>query len=256
MAQPPSKTPASPAATLDDAFLREVDEEVRRDQLSSLWSRFGVLIIVLVVALLAALGGWLWWKDQQAKSAGINGQNLVQAIDKIGVGDNETARPLLDTLDKEGEGAYPALAQLMQAADQVAVGEEDKGAALLEGIIADAKVAQPLRDAALIKLMRLRFDALPPADVVARLKLLAVPGNPWFGLAGEMAALAHIKAGAPEKAKPLLIAIVKDEALPPSLRNRSGQLAMSLGVTEADLGLTPPEAAAPPALAATPAGAN
>ena len=248
MAQPP----IIPPATLDDAFLREVDEEVRRDQLSSLWSRFGALIIVLVVSLLAALGGWLWWKDQQAKAAGTNGQALVQAIDKIGVGDNETARPLLEGLVKDGKGGYPALAQMMQAADQVAVGEEEKGAALLEKIIGDAGVAQPLRDAALIKLVRLRFDALPPADIVARLKLLAVPGNPWFGLAGEMSALAHMKASAPEKAKPLLIALVKDEALPASLRNRAGQLALSLGVSEADLGLTPPAAAA----SSSPTGAN
>jgi hypothetical protein len=260
LAQPPSKTGPS----LDDAFLREVDEEVRRDQISSLWKRWGPLIIALVVGGLAALGGWLWWQDQQRKAAAANGELMVQAIDKIGVGDNAGARPLLDQLVKEGTGSYPALAQIMQAADQVAVGEEEKGAALLEKVIADAKVAQPLRDAALIKLVRLRFDALPPADVVARLKPLAVPGAPWFGLAGEMTALAHVKAGAPEQAKPLLIAIVKDKTLPDSLRNRAGQLALSLGVDEAALGLDAPADAAAgsqsastlPAPAAPVTGAN
>ena len=246
MAQPPSKTGSSP----DDAFLREVDEEVRRDQLSSLWKRWGGLIIALVVLVLGALAGWLWWQEQQRKDAGANGELLVQAIDKIGVGDNAAARPLLEQLATDGKGAYPALARIMQAADQVAVGEDDKGAALLEQVIADTKVAQPLRDAARIKLARLRFDKLPPADIIARLKPLAVPGNPWFGLAGEMTALAHVKAGAPEQARPLLIAIVKDEALADTLRNRSAQLALALGVDESELGLPAADAAA-----ATP-GAN
>ena len=243
MAQPPSKTGPS----LDDAFLREVDEEVRRDQLGSLWKRWGALIVILVIALLGSLGGWLWWQDQQQKAAGANGEALIQAIDKIGVGDNAGARPLLEELVKEGKGAYPALSRIMQAADQVAVGEDDKGAALLEQVIADQTAAAPLRDAARIKLALLRFDALPPADTIARLKPLAVPGNPWFGLAGEMTALAHVKAGAPEQAKPLLIAIVKDQALPASLRNRSAQLAMSLGVDDAELGLFQPEVEAPAA---------
>lgn len=243
MAQPPSKTGPS----LEDAFLREVDEEVRRDQLSGLWKRWGTLIITLVVALLAGLAGWLWWQDQQEKAAGASGEQLVQAIDKMGVGDNEAARPLLEELVKGGKGGYPALARFMQAADQAAVGEDDKAAATLEALAGDAGIAQPLRDAALLKFVRLRFDALEPADVIARLKPLAVPGNPWFGIAAEMSALAHLKAGTPEQAKPLLIAMAKDEALPQSLRNRATQLALTLGVEEAELGLSPAEDAPAPA---------
>jgi hypothetical protein len=236
LAQPPSKT----GPTLDDAFLREVDEEVRRDQLSSLWKRWGALIITFVVLLLAGLGGWLWWQDQQQKAAGVSGEQLVQAIDKMSVGDNQAARPLLEELRKTGRNAYPALARFMQAADQAAVGEDDKAAVTLEALAADASVSQPLRDAALIKFVRLRFDALEPADIVTRLKPLAVPGAPWFGLAGEMSAMAHLKAGAPEQAKPLLIAMAKDESLPQTLRNRVAQLALTLGVEEGELGLAPP----------------
>ena len=64
-----------------------------------------------------------------------------------------------------------------------------------------------------------------------------MPGNPWFGIAGEMTALAQIKAGTPDKAKPLLTAIVRDETNAPSLRSRTAQLALSLGVEAATLQL-------------------
>jgi hypothetical protein len=237
LALPPSTNSPNP----DDAFLREVDEEVRRDRLGMAWKRWGWLIIALVVGLLAALGGWLWWQDRQVKAAGTHGEALVQAIDKIGVGDNAAARPLLESLTNDGTGAYPALAQIMQAADQAAVGENDKAAALLEAVIADTKAAPLLRDAARIKLVRLRFDTLAPADIIARLKPLSVPGNPWFGLAGEMTAMAHLRAGAPDQAATLLTAIVKEEALSPSLRNRAAQIALSLGVEESALGLNQTE---------------
>lgn len=253
MAQPPSKIPApSPVSTsagtspnLEVAFLREVDEGVRRDQLGQIWSRFGLIIIVAVLAILGALAGWLWWQDQQAKAAGAAGEQLSRAIDKSGVGDNAAARPIIADLKTSGPAAHAALARFLEAADQIAVGDEDKAAASLQALVGDEKLAQPLRDAALIKLVRLRFDAMAPSEVIAKLKPLAVPGNPWFGLAGETTALAHIKAGTPELAQPILTAIVKDQALPASLRNRAAQLALFVGVEAEALGLGDGAAGAP-----------
>ena len=60
----------------DEAFLREVDEGVRRDQVASLWQRYGIVGVVAVVLLLAALGGFLWWRDAQAKAAGVAGEDF------------------------------------------------------------------------------------------------------------------------------------------------------------------------------------
>ncbi|GGI77652.1 hypothetical protein GCM10007973_13090 [Polymorphobacter multimanifer] len=239
MALPPSNTIGKNSTTPEDPFLREVDEGVRRDQLTSFWKRWGIALVGAVVLLLGALGGWLWWQDQQVKNAGIAGEEFATALDKISVGDNAAARPVLEKLAAEGPGAYAPLARFMQAADQMAVGENEKAATMLQALVDDADLEPVLRDAARVRLARLRFDAMTPPQVVAMLKPLAVPGNPWFGLAGEMTALAHIKAGTPEPAKPLLIAIVKDDALPPSLRNRAAQLAQGLGIDEAALGLNP-----------------
>lgn len=239
MAQPPSTPPAGTGPNLEDAFLREVDEEVRRDQLGQIWKRYGVVIIVLVLGLLGGLAGWLWWQDQQRRTAGAAGEQLTRAIEKIGVGDNAAARPIIAELQASGPPAHAALARFLQAADEIAVGEDEKGAATLQAIADDATIDQPLRDAALLKLVRLRFDAMPPEEVVAKLKPLSVPGNPWFGLAGETTALALIKAGTPEPAQPILIAIVKDAAMPASLRNRAGQLALSIGVEAEALGVGP-----------------
>ena len=227
----------------DEAFLREVDEGVRRDQVATLWQRYGTIGIIAVVLFLGALGGWLWWREEQGRKAGVAGEDFTQAVTKLEVGEGAAARPVLDRLAKDGPGGYTALAQFMQAADSVGGGDNAKAIKILDGIAGDASQPQPMRDAALIKSVRLAYDSLPPATVIARLKDLSVPGNPWFGIAGEMTALAHIKAGQAAQAKPLLTAIVRDPTQPPSLRNRAAQLAVAQGVDPSML--QPAGAAAP-----------
>ena len=153
----------------DEAFLREVDEGVRRDQVLSLWQRYGKLGIAMLVLFLAAVASGLWWRDNQAKQAGIAGENFNQALTKLEVGDAATARPLLDTLAKDGPKGYRPLAQMMQAADAVAAGDVAKATRLLDAVAADTAQPQPLRDVATIKSVRLKFDTLPAATVVSRL---------------------------------------------------------------------------------------
>ena len=219
----------------DEAFLREVDEGVRRDQVTSLWQRYGKLGIAVLVLLLGALAGWLWWREEQVRLAGVAGEDFSQAMTQLDVGNADKARPTLERLAKDGPEGYRPLAQLTQANDAVAAGDSAKAIKLLDAIAADTSLAQPLRDAALLKSVRLTFDTAAPATVVARLKGLAVPGNPWFGIAGEMTALAHVKAGEVALAKPMLTAIVRDTTLQSSLRSRAAELALSLGVDEAAL---------------------
>lgn len=236
----------------DEAFLREVDEGVRRDQVLSLWQRYGKVGIAIVVLGLAALAGFLWWREQGTVKAGVTGEEFSRATEQLDVGEGAKARPTLERIAKDGLGGYAPLAQMVLASDAVATGDSARAIKLLDAIAADEKAPQPLRDAALIKSVRLGFDAQPPAKVIERLKPLVVPGTPWFSIAAEMTALAHLKGGKPEAAKPLLTAIVIDTKNSPGLRGRAAQLALSLGVDERTLKLQPGQASGG-ATAATPA---
>ena len=84
---------------------------------------------------------------------------------------------------------------------------------------------QPYRDAALIRQTALEFDSLKPEEVIGRLQPLAKPGNPWFGSAGEMTALALIKQGKKAEAGQLFATIAKDKSVPETLRARAAQIA-------------------------------
>jgi hypothetical protein len=81
-----------------------------------------------------------------------------------------------------------------------------------------------------------------------------VPGNAWFGPAGELVAIAYLKQGNEKLAGPLLGQIARDEKSPDTLRRRARQLAGMLGVDAVDdpttaTGETEPDTAAPAAAA-------
>ncbi len=80
----------------------------------------------------------------------------------------------------------------------------------------------------------MRFDAMKPEEVIARLKPLAMPGNAFFPSAGELVGLSYMKQGHNELAGPLFAAIAKEKDAPDSLRGRARQLAGLLGVDTVD----------------------
>ena len=87
-----------------------------------------------------------------------------------------------------------------------------------------------MRDMARIREVTTNYDDRKPEEIIARLKDLAVPGNAFFGSAGELVAIAHLEAGDKDKAGALFSSMAKDEDLPDTLRTRSRQMAGLLGV--------------------------
>lgn len=214
----------------NESFYREVDEELRRDQMKSYWERYGKLVIAGILLALAAIGGFIWWQNQKVVKAGERGEQLIGAFEDIAARRKAAAAGKLDALAKSGADGHRAAA-LLTKADLAIEGGDLKGAAATFKQIADDKgLAQPYRDVALIRMTAIELDTLPPQAVVDRLKGLAVAGNPWFGSAGEMVAISYLKMNKPQQAGALFAAMAKDKKLPDTLRSRATQMAGSLGV--------------------------
>lgn len=237
MATPPRSDPR-PVLRPDprnDAFIREVDDEYRRSQLEGYWRRYGRILAIVVVALLVALAALLYWREDRVSRAGATGEAFNLALTKIDAGNAAAAAPTLADLAKTGSPGYRGAALLEQAAIAVQTGAPDKGIALYRTVAADTTLPKAFRDLATIKATRQEYDTLPPATVIDRMKPFAVPGDPWFAVAGEMTAVAELRLHHPDRATPLLIAIVRDANATPSIRNRAAQLAIGLGVDPASL---------------------
>jgi len=213
----------------NEAFFREVDEEVRRDQMLGFFNRYGRLLAALLVVALAALAGWLWWKGHQAHVAGLDSELLAPALSTMEQGAPPADPKALNEVAASPRDGYHALGGLALADVAGMKGNAAQAAGQLSALAADGRVPQALRDLATIRAVAAQFDTLPPAQVIDRLKLLAMPGTPWFGSAGELTALAHLKLGHKEQAAKLLAAIARDTTAPATLRGRAAGLATTLG---------------------------
>jgi len=221
----------------NETFYREVDEELRKEQLTGFWKRYGALLIGGILLFLAALAGFLWWQQRQTEQAGERGQALIETYEQVQAGQAKAAVPKLDQLATEGPEGIRAAALLTKADIAIQQKNLPAAAAAFRSVADNADFAEPYRQLALIRQTSVEFDQIAPQEVIRRLGPLAVAGNPWFGSAGELVALAHLKNNQPARAAPIFAAMAKDQKLPQSIRSRALQMAGALGidaVTEAE----------------------
>jgi hypothetical protein len=214
----------------NETFYREVDEELRRDRMMTLWRRFGKLVIAALVLFLALLAFGIWWHGHRVETAGARGEQLLAAFDDVASGKKDAAKGKLDALARDGTAGYQAAALFTKADLAIEANDLKTAAALFHQAAADTGLPQPYRDLATVRMTAIEYDGLQPQAVVDRLKPLAVAGGPFFGSAGEMVALSYMKLNKPQEAGRLFAALARDKKVPDSIRSRSAQMAASLGV--------------------------
>lgn len=219
----------------NEAFYREVDEELRRDQLSRTWERHRWLIIGGVTLLLAAVAGFLWWQNHRQAQAASQAEALTDVVEKMRAderrkGNPQQAEPNIGLLEQSKIDGYRAAGLFSRANLMIENGNVPGAVQVLQGIAADEGLAEPYRHAALVRQTALEFDRLQPAQIIQRLQPLAQRGQPWFGSAGELVAFAHVRNSRPDLAGPIFLAIAADETVPEQIRSRAVQMAGALGM--------------------------
>lgn len=213
----------------EEALLREVDDAVRHDDLAGFAARYGKPLVGLLIVGLGAFGGYLWWDDQRETALETTSEELVKALDQLEAGNLDTADTALAPI-AEGEGGAAALAKMQRAGIAMQRGDIAAAVTLFDEVAGDESVSATLREAAAIRSVNANFDNLDPQQVIDRLKPYATPGNPWFGSAGELVAMAYLEQDKPELAGPLFAEISKADNVPDTLRSRMRQMAGYLGV--------------------------
>jgi hypothetical protein len=213
-----------------DVLLREIDEAVRQDELSDLMRRYGKPALGVVLGGLALFGGYLFWESRRDAGLEQKSEEMIRALDHLSAGNTQVGAKALDPLAKDGSSGMKASALLVQAGIALEKGDKAQAVKLYTEVAGNDDAPRPYRDLASVRLVAANFDAMKHEDVIARLKPLAVPGNPWFGSAGELVGIAYLKQGKTELAGPLFAAIAKSKDVPESLRARTRQMAGLLGV--------------------------
>ncbi len=225
MAQLPEAT-EGPA---NQAFFREVEEELSYDRMMAFFRRWGRMVMWGIAACLAAFAGVLGWQSHLHGVAGEQSEAYAAAIKDVTANNLAGAPPKLAPLITNANEGYRGSAGLLSAALIAKKGDTKGAISAYKALAADTSLDDTWRNTALIRQTLLEYDALAPDVVIDRLKPLAVKGNPWFGTAGELVAIAYVKQNKLDVAGKLFASIAAEPTVPQTISERARQMAFSLG---------------------------
>lgn len=204
----------------DSQFIREIDEELRRDRLMKLWESHGGYIVGAALLIVVATGGWRAWEWYQAREAAKAGTQFEQALAVADSGKHAEGEAQLSAFLNNAPAGYKLLARFRLAAE---IGERDSaaGVAAYDAIAVDSSVDSALRDLARIRAALLLVDTAPVAEIQQRVENLAVAGAPFRHSAKEILGLARFRAGERDTARAIFAELIADPETPPALKNRA-----------------------------------
>jgi len=211
---------------VSDIF-REIDEELRRDNLLKLWSRYGRYIIAIAVFALVVAGGFVAWRDHQLSERRAQSTRYAGALTLAREGKEADAVKVFAAIAHEG-GGYAILAAFEEAALLAKSGDREAAAAAYDRIAAASEFDSDLRGLAVLLSVMQRMPEADAQTTIDRLAPLTASGNPWRPSAIELTALARLKLQDKSGALALFKSLADDPATPQSLRARAAEMATAL----------------------------
>jgi len=211
---------------VSDIF-REIDEELRRDNLLKLWQRYGKYVILVAVLAVLIAGAIVAWREYQASERRAQAARYSAALALVREGKEADAAKLFAVLAREG-GGYGVLASFEEAELLAKTGDRKAAIAAYDRLAGSSALDPEFRDLAVLLSV---MQGLPDGDAKAaieRLQPLTDNGNPWRASALELTAAAKLKAGDRSGALDLYRKIADDLAAPQRLRARAAELAAAL----------------------------
>ncbi len=212
-----------------DLLIKEVDEDLRQDELNRLWTKHGGLLTAGVVALVLAVAGWQGWQGWDAKQRQAASSRYSETAVLAEQGKRDEAAEVLGKLAAEGPKGYRLLAELRRADMAQQAGDFTGAAALYGKIAADSSVDKVYRDMSAIRAAYLVLDGGDAATIEKSVEPLAAEASSWRHSAREILALIALKRGDASRAAELFAKIAEDAAAPQGLRTRAAEMLAATG---------------------------
>ena len=210
-----------------EAFIREIEEEVRRERLTNLWKQYGSLFLGGLAALVVVVGGWQWYTAYQldrTQTAGAQFQEAVQLLEGKKKPDGLAG---LEQIAKEGTPGYATLAKLRLAAEHREAGKSDEAVALYTEIAGNTSADRLLSSFASLQVASLKIDNGTWTEAENRLNELADESSPWRYTARELLGLAAFKHKRWADARQTYAGLLSDQQVPQTMKQRA-QVALAL----------------------------
>jgi hypothetical protein len=204
-------------------FIREVEDEYRRDKAIEAWRRYQNWIIGLAIVIVVAAGGWRYWQSQQRAASEAAGARFESAIQLAREGKPQDAEQAFLDIARAGPPGYAVLSRF-RAAAEIANRSRSEAVTIYDALSNDPGVSAVMQNVARLRSALLLVDTADDAEMKKRIEPLAAPTSAFRHSARELLGLAALKAGDYEAAGRWFDMIVSDPQAPQSLRERAGTL--------------------------------
>jgi hypothetical protein len=207
-------------------IIREVDEELRRENFEKLWRKYGSYAVGLAAVIVLAVAGFFQWQHYTQSQRDERARQYEAAV-QLSAAADPGAPAALQALAGREDG-YGALAELQQADLKAKAGDVAGAVAIYEKMTADSATDPSLRNLALILLALHTVDTAPPDQLTQRLQPLTAATNPWHYSALELTAVLARRQGDNAKAVQILTGLADDLNAPQALRQRATEMLHAL----------------------------
>tara|TARA_B100000925_G_scaffold105847_1_gene78041 strand:- start:1313 stop:1945 length:633 start_codon:yes stop_codon:yes gene_type:complete len=205
---------------LSEPLEDEVNEELRRQQLKSIWDRFGVYIIGFAVLIILSVGGNEIINHLNNRVSQRESNAFDNALNLIEKGNDSAGLDQLIELT-EGKTGYKGLALFRLSSESLTNGNYQEAVDYLKKASLDKTLTNNLRVFAKIKAGLILVDNGSFSEVDVLLKEVIESGGPFSFHAKEILALALIKNGRDLEAQEIFQEIANDASAPPVLARRA-----------------------------------
>jgi hypothetical protein len=212
-----------------DSLLREVDEELRREQMQKIWERYNGLILGGAALIVLGVGGYKVLEGRRIAATEAAGSEFNSALKLSEANKADEAVKAFQKIADTGPAGYAALAKLHLAGAHVKAGRAAEALAAYQAIVDAPGSDSLLRNFAQIQVATLKVGEGDYAEQQTRLAALAGDDGAFKITARELLGLSAYKAGKLDEARkyfePLLIDPNASRAIQERIKIVMGEIA-------------------------------
>jgi len=215
----------------EDALIREVNDELREEQMMKLWHRYGAYVVGVAVVIVAIVAGYQGWKSYDVSTRSSEGDRFQSAVQMAQSGDTAGALAAVRTLADDASSGYGVLARFKQASLLYKQGDGAGAAQVYQQIARENVGNVALSGLANILGIMIEINAggYDAKALEFRLSTIAEDGHPYRHSARELLGVIALESGETDKANTAFSGLASDLTAPKGIRDRAKNLIQRLG---------------------------
>lgn len=206
-------------------IIREVDEEIRRENWQKLWQRYGKFLLAAAVGLVLGTAAVVGWREYDESQRLRQGENFAAAVAAAESAESRSASAdTMAALAEDAADGYAMLARFREAMLRAEAGESEAAIAVYDALAGDDSLEPMFRDLAVLYSVRVQADTGDAATLIARLAPLTSEIGEWRYSARELTAILHLGAGDKAMAREAFQFLADDLLAPEGLRARAAEM--------------------------------